>query len=128
MSGVTHRARLTTLVACAGIASGSCGPHHTCKVSGTAILPTDQKTVCAVELYIGNRDDALFSQPISSGQRFELLVSVPIVEPAFEHHTVVRCPGYPPEPSKAFKLGEGWGSCRSVDLGDIRIGPAKVLP
>jgi len=123
MRDVLRRIRRTIAGVVAAILSTACGPHHTCSIAGTPmLLDGGARLDCEFELYIGDREDRLFSQRIWSGQRFEILVSVPIVEPGLEHHALVRCPGYQAKVSKVFQLGAGWGRCTPVELGTIQVG------
>ena len=116
------RAMLSGVVALVAAILGACGPHHTCVVVGKATVPDGDTNVgCEIHFYVGDRADALFFERIRSGEPFEIRVSVPIVEPALEHHAVVLCPGYEAEPSRTFKLGRGWASCATEDLDDIQL-------
>jgi hypothetical protein len=122
MPATMSRVGLRGVVACVATALGACGPDHTCLVVGKAVVPSgDPNVACEIHIYVGDRADALFLERIRSGESFEIRVRLPIIEPALEHHAVVHCPGYQPEPSRTFKLGRGWTSCATEDLGDIQL-------
>ena len=122
MPAAMLRVTLSGVVACVATILGACGPHHTCVVVGKAVVPNGDTNVgCEIHVYVGDRADALFFERIRSGEPFEIRVSLPIVEPALEHHAVVLCPGYQAAPSRIFNLGRGWTSCATEDLGEIQL-------
>ena len=124
---ILGRPQVTIAMLCAGLLILGCGPHHTCRITGTPILTDGAPRMgCELGMYVGDREDALFTHRVYSGEPFEILVSLPIIEPALEHHAQVQCPGYQTADTRVFKLGVGWMECAPVVLGEIHLTTANT--